>query len=143
MTDSTDRLLVFSLQRCRYALDIKDVAEVLEPPQIFPIPSAPLYFSGIMNFHGNLVSVLDLAHFLNDSTRNPNGKVLVLDTRIANLAIWVDMVETIVSAEVVLEEEPGSESFVERVLIMADGEVRMLSVDKLLERLEGNLSGKF
>lgn len=141
--DGTNRLLVFRLQGSSYALDLRDVAEVLEPPPIFPIPRAPLFFPGIMNFHGNLVTVLDLAQFLRIASRNPHGKVLVLDTRIANLAVWVDMVETIVSTDVVLEEDEGSEPLVEKVLIMADGEVKMLSVERLLVTLEEHLSGSF
>ena len=140
MMNGTNRLLIFSLQGSRYALDLRDVAEVLEPPQIFPIPRAPLFFPGIMNFHGNLVSVFDLARFLNGAPRNPHGKVLVLDSRIANLAVWVDMVESIVAADIVLEEEECSEALVGKALTMADGEVKMLSVEKLLEKLEEALS---
>ena len=140
MMDGTNRLLVFTLQGSRYALELRDVAEVLEPPVLFPIPRVPLFFPGIMNFHGNLVTVFDLAQFLNNVPRNPHGKVLVLDTRIANLAVWVDMVENIVSTDIVLEEDESSEPLVGKVLIMADGEVRMLAVEKLLAELEEILS---
>ncbi len=103
MMVGTNRLLVFRLQGSRYALDLSDVAEVMEPPVIFPIPRAPHFLSGIMNFHGNLVSVLDLAHFLGISSCTP----------------------------------------AEKVLIMADGEIKTLSVGNLLERLEENLIGNF
>jgi purine-binding chemotaxis protein CheW len=140
MMDGTNRLLIFSLQGSKYALDLRDVAEVLEPPLIFPIPRAPLFFPGIMNFHGKLVSVLDLAGFLNRAPRNPHGKVMVLDPRLANLAVWVDMVESIVATDAVLEEDECSEPLVVKVLTMADGEVRMLAVEKLLEKLEEALS---
>ena len=142
MMDGTNRLLIFSLQGSKYALDLQDVAEVLEPPLIFPIPSAPPFFPGIMKFHGNLVTVFDLARFLNRNRApcNPHGKVVVLDSRIANLAVWVDMVENIVATDIVLEEDESSEPLVGKVLIMADGEVKMLAVEKLLAKLEEILS---
>lgn len=140
MMDAADRLIVFSLQGNKYALYLQNVAEVVEPPRIFPMPHAPLFFPGIMNFHGNLVSLLDLAHFLTNTPRNPQGKVLVLDTGMANLALWVDTVENIGSDDVVLEEYESNETLVEKVLVMADGEVKMLSVGKLLEQLEQILS---
>ena len=143
MMDGTNRLLVFTLQGSRYALELRDVAEVLEPPVLFPIPRVPLFFPGIMNFHGNLVTVFDLSQFLNNVPRNPHGKVLVLDTRIANLAVWVDMVENIVATDIVLEEDESSEPLVGKVLIMADGEVKMLAVEKLLTELEEILSASF
>jgi purine-binding chemotaxis protein CheW len=140
MMGGTNRLLIFSLQGSKYALDLRDVAEVLDPPLIFPIPRAPLFLPGIMNFHGILVSVLDLARFLNKAPRDPHGKVFVVDSRIANLAVWVDMVESIVDTDVVLEEDECTEPLVVKVLTMAAGEVKMLSVEKLLERLEEALS---
>ncbi len=139
--DGANRLIVFSLQESKYALYLRIVAEVVEPPRIFPMPHAPLFFPGIMNFHGNLVSLLDLGHFLTDTPRNPQGKIMVLDTGMANLALWVDTVENVGSADVVLEEYESSEPLVEKVLVMAEGEVKMLSVERLLEQLEQILSG--
>ncbi len=139
--DGANRLIVFSLQESKYALYLRNVAEVVEPPRIFPMPHAPLFFPGIMNFHGNLVSLLDLGHFLTDTPRNPQGKIMVLDTGMANLALWVDTVENVGSADVVLEEYESSEPLVEKVLVMAEGEVKMLSVERLLEQLEQILSG--
>ena len=141
MMNGTDRLIIFSLQGGKYALYLRNVAEVVEPPRIFPMPHAPLFFPGIMNFHGDLVSILDLANFLSDTPRNPQGKVMVLDTGLANLALWVDTVENVGSGEVVLEEYESNEPLVEKVLIMAGGEVKMLSVERLLEQLEQILSG--
>ena len=140
MIDGTNRLIIFTISGIKYALFLRHVAEVVELPRIFPMPHAPLYFPGIMNFHGDLVSLLDLSQFLMNAPRNPHGKVLVLDTDIANLALWVDTVENVGAAEVVLEEFESDESLVEKVLIMADGEVKMLSVEKLLERLEDILT---
>ena len=141
MMDGANRLIVFSLQGNKYALYLRNVAEVVESPRIFPMPHAPLFFPGIMNFHGNLVSILDLGHFLTDTPRNPQGKIMVLDTGMANLALWVDTVENVGSADVVLEEYESSEPLVEKVLVMAEGEVNMLSVERLLEQLEQILSG--
>ena len=140
--DNTNRLIVFTLKGCKFALFLRNVAEVVEPPRIFPMPHAPLFFLGIMNFHGNLVSLLDLSNYLLNAPRNPEGKVLVLDTGLANLAFWVDAVENVGSADVVLEEYESDEIFVEKVLMMSDGEVKMLSIVKLLEQLEETLSGR-
>ncbi len=136
MMDAAERLVVFTLQGNKYALFLRHVAEVVEPPRIFPIMNVPHFFPGIMNSHGNLVSLLDLSHFLLDTPRNPQGKVLVLTTGIANLAFWVDAVENVGSSDVVLEEYESEEPLVEKVLVMADGEVKMLSLDKILEKLE-------
>ncbi len=143
MTDGTNRLVIFGLHGGKYALYLRQVAEVVEPPRIFPMPNAPLFFLGVMNFHGNLAALLDLALFLLNVPRNPDGKILVLDTGIANLGLWVDAVENVGAADIVLEEFESDEALVDKVLIMADGEVKLLSAEKLLAQLEDLLAGEF
>lgn len=136
MSKGTERLLLFTLGEDRYALDLRDVAEVLPPPAIFPVPWASQCLKGAMNFHGSLVAVLDLAAFMNIGALAPDGNVLVLDRGFANLALWVDRVGNIVPADGVLEEDESDDPLVEKVLTMADGEVKRLAVGKLLERIE-------
>ncbi|KAF0219777.1 MAG: putative CheW [Geobacteraceae bacterium] len=140
MKDGTKRLLIFNVQERRYALGLQDVAEVMEPPPTFPIPRAPGWFKGVMNFHGSLVSVLDLAKFLKIGSAVRPGKVLVLDRCIASLALMVDRVETIVSDDNVLGEVAGSEPMVAKVLNTADGEVKLLAVEALLAELEETMN---
>jgi purine-binding chemotaxis protein CheW len=139
MIDGTQRLLVFNVCGNRYALDLQDVAEVLAPSMTFPVPWAPGFLKGAMNFHGNLVTLLDLAEFMNIGAMDREGNFLVLDKRIANLALWVDGVENILLADAVLEEDESDDPLVDKVLIMADGEIRMLAVEKLLESIEETL----
>lgn len=139
MTDDTQRLLTFNLKGVRYALDLHDVAEVLDPPVIYPVPWTPGCFKGAMNFHGSLVSVLDLAAFMSIGSVEGRGSILVLDRRIANLALWVDEVVNIVPCDLILEEDVSNDQLVEKLLILADGEIRKLGVQKLLERAEETL----
>ncbi len=135
------RFIIFSLRGERYALDLREVAEVMEPPLAYPIPRAPDYFSGIINFHGTLVATLDLAMFFGADPGLPGEKILVLDRNIANLAFQVDMVENIISEETVLEEREGSDAMTASLLAMADGEVKVLEVRHILEKLEADING--
>jgi purine-binding chemotaxis protein CheW len=141
MKDGTDRLILFYLHADGYALRLEDVAEVLEPPPLYPIPRAPRYFPGIMNFHGSLIPVIDLAGFLSKGSLSPQGQLLVLDNRIANLALWVDSVESVRSADVVLDEREVDEELVEKVLTISTREVRLLSAARLVDRVEEILAG--
>jgi purine-binding chemotaxis protein CheW len=136
MMDDAERLILFSLDGNRYALRLGDVAEVMEPPRIYHVPRVPQYITGIMNFHGTLVSVIDLANFLTGAPCHPRREVLVLDTRIANLALWVDSVENVRCADIIREESGNCEFLVEKLLMIADGEVKMLSVKMLLDKIE-------
>lgn len=141
MSDGCRRFIIFSLRDERYALDLRDVAEVMEPPPTYPIPRAPHYFAGIINFHGTLVAALDLAMFLGAEPGSPGEKILVLDRNIANLAFHVDTVEDIISGETVLEERAGIDAMTASLLVMADGEVKVLAVRPILEKLEASING--
>ncbi len=138
---SSKRYIVFTLRGERYALDLRDMAEVMEPPPTFPIPRAPHYVAGIVNFHGGLVAVLDLAMFFEAQPGAPGEKILVLDRSIANLAFHVDRVEDIISEEAVLDEREGDDAMTASLLTMADGEVRVLAVRNILEKLESVING--
>jgi chemotaxis-related protein WspB len=56
--------LLFRLDRDRYLLDVRQVAEVLPMIGIMQIPQAPLVVAGIFNYRGTLVPAIDLAHVL-------------------------------------------------------------------------------
>ena len=43
MTGQNKKLLIFSLQGSLYALYLKQIAEVIDPPRLSPIPSAQLF----------------------------------------------------------------------------------------------------
>jgi len=53
--------LLFELGRERYALDVRQVAEVLPLLAITPIPQAPAAVAGVLNFRGAPVPVIDLS----------------------------------------------------------------------------------
>jgi purine-binding chemotaxis protein CheW len=139
MSDGTQRLIIFRVQGKRYAIDLRDVAEVLDPPETFPVPWAPSPLTGAMNFHGSLVTLLDLAAFMDVGSQDRAGSILVLDKGIANLALRVDGVENIILTDGILEEDDCSDPLVDKVFTLADGPISLLSLGKLLERIEETL----
>jgi chemotaxis-related protein WspB len=53
--------LLFELGHARYALDVRQVAEVVPLLAITPIPQAPAAVAGILNFRGAPVPVIDVS----------------------------------------------------------------------------------
>ena len=141
MFDGLQQLLVFNVHGNRYALDLTDIAEVLDPPETYPVPWAHDAIMGAMNFHGRLVSVLDLAGFMGLGTTGPEGVVLVIDKRIANMALMADSVENIVLSDTILEAEECEDPLVDKVLLTPAGEIRLLATGKVLEKIENSLRG--
>jgi len=53
--------LLFELGHARYALDVRQVAEVVPLLAITPIPQAPAAVAGVLNFRGAPVPVIDVS----------------------------------------------------------------------------------
>lgn len=134
------RLLTFTLEGELYALELGQVAEIVEAPATFPIPRAPAHFTGVMNSHGNLVPILDVCALLKTAPVEGQGKVLVLDRGIANLALKVERIAGIVPCDTILEEHPAGEEMVEKVLQLAEGEIKLLAAGRLVKRLERTIN---
>ena len=139
---NAERLLIFSLSESRYGLPLHQVCELLEPTPSFPIPQAPYYYCGAISLHGKIVALLDAAAFFGTGEAEPAGKIVVLESDHASLALKVGLTVDIVSAELVLEEEEGDDPLFEKILVMPDGDIRCLNVGELLKRLETGMAEK-
>jgi len=135
-----ERLLLFTLAGRGFALDLQEVAEVMEPQQSFPTPRTPGHFVGLINFHGTLTALVDFGLFLGlDARPKGLGKVLVLDTRLASLALWVDGVTCVLAGGAVSGRAPGDDDLTAALLETEYGTVRLLQVEALLDALEQGL----
>ncbi len=134
MTARNQKFLIFCLSGRRYAFDLAQVAEVEEPQTTWPIPGAPACYVGAMNFHGNIVAVMDLAAFMGLPPGQGQEKIVVLDAGIAALAFLVERVERIVPAGQVQFGEPiqGDDvRFAARELTLADGVLTLLDAEQV------------
>ena len=131
MTAPIRKFLVFSLQDSLYALDLKQVAEVDDPPQMWPIPLAPACYCGALNFHGDIVAVLNLALFLELPGAIQSRKIVILNKEIASIAFLVDKIVGIVSEQEVSISKPPENCFAAALLTMPDGEAVQLDLEAL------------
>jgi len=142
MTCHARKFLIFTLQGSRYALDLAQVAEVSDPPQMWPIPLAPACYSGVLNFHGDIVAVMNLALFLGLATCSQPGKIIILHQEVASLAFLVDTIVRIVSEEEISAlSTPPNNSFAAATLGMIDGQAIQLDLDSLVREAEIGMLG--
>lgn len=57
--DSSE-IVLFSLDEPRYAIDASEVVRVVRAVEIMPLPKAPDIISGVIDFHGEVLSVIDI-----------------------------------------------------------------------------------
>lgn len=88
-------VLVIRLAQERYAIELKEVAEIVRFAHCTPVPGAPPPFLGVINLHGELRSVLDLGSLLvpTQAKGSDSGFVLALRRRDPEIGLKVDDIE--------------------------------------------------
>jgi chemotaxis signal transduction protein len=90
-------VIVLGIGKERYGVDLPDVAEVLPPIRITPVPGAAALFSGVINVRGEIRPVIDLRRLLGIETAQ-NGdlaRVILLRKEDRELGLQIDGVEQI------------------------------------------------
>jgi len=54
------KIVLFSLDEPRYALYLSEVVKVERAVEITPLPGAPQLVSGVIDFHGEIIPVIDI-----------------------------------------------------------------------------------
>lgn len=94
-----DRHLIFCLGAEEYSVPLLKVKEVIEIPDITPMPHTPPYYLGIMNLRGQVISIIDLNMKLK-GVRQELGKknaVIILDFDSFCLGIAVNTVNRVLA----------------------------------------------
>lgn len=71
-----------------FGLAVKDVAEVLDPRPVYPVPRAPSWVLGAVGRHDRVLPVIDLA-CLHGTRQGGKGQIVVLDGGRLSLAVTV------------------------------------------------------
>jgi purine-binding chemotaxis protein CheW len=124
-------VLVFRLAQERYAIELKDVAEVIPFTRCTPVPGAPPQFAGVISLRGELRAVLDLGRLLavSESTDSDSRFVLMLRRQGQEIGLKVDRIEELgaIQPQELSSGTPGS-----YVKGIAPGTLMLLSVDAVL-----------
>ncbi|MBI1761792.1 MAG: chemotaxis protein CheW [Acidobacteria bacterium] len=144
-----EKHVVFALAGAKYAVPMEQVLEVCDLEQFTPVINVPDWVLGIANLRGDIVSVVDLRHFLDSSTealarRQPLRNLVVVQTQRGDLTTCL-AVESMLG----LAQAPTAEiQTVERVfgdgltphtrgfLAQGDELLSMLNLESLLRALE-------
>jgi purine-binding chemotaxis protein CheW len=146
------QLVVFSIDRQRYALPLHAVERVLPMVAVSPLPQAPAVVLGVINLHGQVIPVLDLRRRfgLPLCDYGLTARLLVVRTRRRTLALPVDEVLGVsgVAAETITRPDallPGI-GHVAGIVTLADGLLLIHDVEACLSldeerRLSVSLEG--
>ena len=134
MNSSETKYLLFTLAGDLFALELSQLAEVLEPQTLCPLPAVPSCYCGVMNFHGVIVAVVNLADFLGLRDATKTEKFIVLHESIGALAFQTERVIRIVPADQVEFRGERIRSFAKGTIVIPEGEAILLDAGAITDR---------
>lgn len=118
--------LIFRIAQERYAIPLKELAEVLPFRGCTGVPGSSPQFLGVINLRGELRPVIDLARLLSTSSPSDSGAILMLRR---SAALKVDAVEDLrdIGSEEISHLPHGH-----YIHSLASGALGLLDVESLL-----------
>jgi chemotaxis-related protein WspB len=135
--------LLFQIRNERYCLEVSRVVEVVPLVLFKPIPHAPLYISGLFNYRGAVVPVIDLSALLYGEPCKPllSTRIILVDYGSGDaehhtLGLLAEHVTETISCEEDQFRPPGIEvedtRFLGDVIFADDGMIRRVEVERIL-----------
>lgn len=88
------KILTFEADGNYYAFDILSVTDIIEIPEITPVPKTPGYLLGVMNLRGKVVPVMDFRKRLGlpDTEYTRKSCIIVVEINSMQIGVLVDCV---------------------------------------------------
>lgn len=138
------KFVVFFSNEGLYALPSTDVAEVVQPLPVTPLPGAPDWLGGIADLRGEIIAVLNLKRLWNEqNTTSPDrAKLIVLKSAASEtaFAIKVDKlgeIVTIPESDIHPEHTSGS-PYVFAKVVRGPDTLHLLDTRRLVDSLTFN-----
>jgi purine-binding chemotaxis protein CheW len=99
------QLVVFSIGREEFAVEVTQVREIMRMEEITRMPKSPHFVEGIINLRGQIIAVVELAKRLNleAGERSSDTRIIVVEAEEIKIGMIVDSVSEVlrVSADAV------------------------------------------
>lgn len=137
-----ESVVIFEVAAQRFGLPLDRVEQAVRIVEITPLPRAPAVVAGVINVRGSVIPVIDVRHRFHLPQRSSRltDQLLVVDTPVRRLALWVDAVHGVVdySAQDFIAVQaivPGME-FLRGIARLDDGLVLIQDLEQLLTLAE-------
>lgn len=140
--NSTKRAMVFLVGETQFAIPVEGIREIAQQPKVTPIPRAPSWLSGVANFRGTVLSVIDLRNLLHIENVQPTvgQKVIVVNDKKLDCqaAVSVDRVlgirEIDPDLELPCDFESETFSIASGMTSVQDHDVVLIDIQKLFSK---------
>jgi purine-binding chemotaxis protein CheW len=133
--------LIFTLGEELYGLEIDAIQEVIEDPPLHYVPRAEGVLTGAINFHGQILAVIDLPSLLGFPGEERDHRQVVLTPEFKSLVLTVSTIQRIVKLNLSALQPPPESSGNSAIRGVADLDetlVNLLDVDEVINQLENS-----
>lgn len=143
---SDKQYVIFKLDKEEYAIDINNVNEISEYVECTKVPNSPSFISGIINYRGSVVPIVNLREKfeLPFSEVNENTRIIVFVMKGKQIGILVDDASQVITInDKNIEEAPSiivdaEEKFISGIGKVENRMIIILDMENLLNEEEKN-----
>lgn len=131
--------LIFTLGEEVYGLEIDSIQEIIEDLSLHHVPLAKGVLNGAINFHGQIIAVIDLPELLGFEGGQRDHRHVVLTPEFRTMVLKVSGIDRIVKLDL-SELQPATEDAdvraIRGVAYLDEERVNLLDTDKVINQLE-------
>lgn len=131
--------LIFNLGAEVYGLEIDAIQEVIEEPFVHHVPLAHGVLEGAINFHGQILGVVDLPQLLGFAAGQRDHRRVVLTPDFKSLVLTVSGIERIAKLDLsALQPSPTGDEIraIRGVAYLDEAVVNMLDTESVINQLQ-------
>ncbi len=131
--------LIFTLDEEVYGLEIDFIQEIVEDILLHFVPRAEGVIKGAINFHGQIIGVIDLPELLGFSGEDRDHRWLVLTPEGKSMAFIVSRVLQIANLDLASLQPPPPDSSgcaIRGVANLDETMINLLELDEIIKKLE-------
>lgn len=131
--------LIFTLDDELYGLEIDAIQEIVEDPVLHYIPRAEGVIDGAINFHGQILAVIDLPALLGFKGGTRDHRRVVLTPAFKSLVLSVSGIRNIVKIDLSALQpvpEKARDSAIRGVAGLGETMVNLLDAERVIKQLE-------
>ena len=131
--------MIYKLGDALYGLGIDAIQEFTEQPVLHPVPQAEGVLSGSINFHGQILAVIDLPALLGFAVDTHDSRHLVLTPEHRSMVLKTNGVERIVNLDTELVQPPPADHgrpAVRGIIDFDEATINLLDTDEVIKQLE-------
>ncbi len=140
-----NKLIVFRIDKQQFALYLPIIERIVRIVEISPLPKAPDYIMGVIDYKGILIPVVNVRNMFGmpEKEVDLNDQLIIANTSTRTLALWVDKVLDVIEQdekEISKAEKffVGAE-FIKGIFKFEDGMVLIHDLDQFLTAKEISL----